>query len=70
MIPMFAHPPMAAAWTVLAAMASAPSPSPSKRVLEAPPPDPYQTVGAIAAIVLALAAGILAYRVIRGGRGL
>ena len=47
-----------------------PSPSPSHSVLKAPPPDPYQTIGAIAAIVLALCAGILAYRVIRGGRGL
>lgn len=47
-----------------------PTPSPSRTVLQAPPPDPYQTFGAIAAILLALLAGLLAYRVIRGGRGL
>jgi hypothetical protein len=51
-------------------VATGPSPSPSHSVLKAPPPDAYQTIGAIAAIVLALAAGVLAYRVIRGGRGL
>ena len=47
-----------------------PSPSPSPGLLQAPPPDPLQTIGAVAAILLALIAGILAYRVIRGGRGL
>lgn len=44
-----------------------PSPSPTFR---APPADPIQTIGAGVAIVLALAAGVLGYRIIRGGRGL
>lgn len=47
-----------------------PSPTPSPTVLQAPPADPIQAIGATIAIVLALAAAILAYRVIRGGRGL
>jgi hypothetical protein len=46
------------------------TPSPSPTVLESPPADPIQVAGAIIAIVLALAAGILGYRIIRGGRGL
>ena len=44
-----------------------PSPSPSFR---APPADPIQTIGAAIAILLALGAAILGYRIIRGGRGL
>jgi hypothetical protein len=47
-----------------------PSPTPSPTVLQAPPADPIQAIGATIAIALALAAAILAYRVIRGGRGL
>jgi hypothetical protein len=46
-----------------------PTPSPSGS-LRAPPADPLQAAGAIVSIVLALAAAVLAYRVIRGGRGL
>ena len=46
------------------------TPSPSPTVLQAPPAVPLQTVGALVAIALALAAAILGYRVIRGGRGL
>jgi hypothetical protein len=46
------------------------SPSPSPTILESPPSDPLQIAGAVIAIVLALAAGILGYRIIRGGRGL
>lgn len=49
------------------AQTSLPSPSPTFR---APPADPIQTIGAGIAIVLALAAAILGYRIIRGGRGL
>jgi hypothetical protein len=49
------------------AQTSLPSPSPHFR---APPADPIQTIGAGLAIVLALAAAILGYRIIRGGRGL
>ncbi len=46
-----------------------PTPSPSGS-LRAPPADPLQTAGAIVSIILALAAAVLAYRVLRGGRGL
>jgi hypothetical protein len=46
------------------------TPSPSPTILKAPPPGALETAGAVVAIVLALVAGILAYRVIRGGRGL
>jgi hypothetical protein len=47
-----------------------PRPSPSATTLQAPPADPIQTAGAIIAIVFALAAAIIGYRIIRGGRGL
>lgn len=47
-----------------------PTPSPSPTVLRAPPADALETFGAIVAIVFALAAGILGYRILRGGRGL
>jgi hypothetical protein len=46
------------------------SPSPTPTVLRAPPASGLETAGAIVAIVLALAAGVLGYRIIRGGRGL
>lgn len=46
------------------------SPSPSPSLLQAPPPDTLTTVGAVLAIVFALAAAILGYRILRGGRGL
>ncbi|HVL63766.1 MAG TPA: FeoB-associated Cys-rich membrane protein, partial [Actinomycetota bacterium] len=47
-----------------------PTPAPTPTILRAPPADPLQTAGAIVAIVLALAAGFIGYRIIRGGRGL
>lgn len=47
-----------------------PHPLPSATTLQAPPADPFQTAGAIIAIVFALAAAIIGYRIIRGGRGL
>lgn len=47
-----------------------PSPSPSRLIIEAPPPDGLALVGAISAIVLALAAAVVGYRIIRGGKGL
>ena len=50
--------------------AATPSPAPTPTVLDLPSADPLQTAGAVIAIVLALAAGILGYRIIRGGRGL
>ena len=49
------------------AQSSIPSPSPTFR---APPADPLQTIGAVVAIVLAVVAAVLGYRIIRGGRGL
>lgn len=36
----------------------------------APSPDPFGSAAAIFSIVLALAAAVLGYRIIRGGRGL
>lgn len=50
--------------------AATPTPAPTPTVLDLPSADPLQTAGAVIAIVLALAAGILGYRIIRGGRGL
>ena len=50
---------------------TAPSPSPSSTFLFEPPPaGPVESAGAIVAIAFALAAAILGYRIIRGGRGL
>jgi hypothetical protein len=49
---------------------AAQTPSPSPTVLRSPPAGPLETAGAVLAIALALAAGVLAYRIIRGGRGL
>ncbi len=52
-------------------MLFAPSPSPTASfVVQPPAADPLQTAGAVVAIVLALGAAILGYRIIRGGRGL
>jgi hypothetical protein len=51
-------------------LAIAPTPSPSPTSLQAPPADTLQAVGAIVAIVFALVAGVIGYRIIRGGRGL
>lgn len=49
------------------AQTSIPSPGSTFR---APPADPLQTVGAAVAIVLAVIAAVIGYRIIRGGRGL
>ena len=50
---------------------AAQSPSPSASfVYEPPPAEPLEAIGAVVAIALALAAAILGYRIIRGGRGL
>lgn len=49
---------------------AAATPSPTPTVVDLPSADPLQTAGAVVAIVLALAAGVLGYRIIRGGRGL
>jgi hypothetical protein len=56
--------------TALVIAGTSPSPSPTPSIIEAPPASGLETVGAIAAIVFALLAGILGYRIIRGGRGL
>jgi hypothetical protein len=47
-----------------------PTPTPTPTVLAPPPADALQTIGAILAIVFAVAAAIIGYRIIRGGRGL
>ena len=49
---------------------AAASPSPTPTIMELPSAGPIQTAGAVIAIVLALTAGILGYRILRGGRGL
>jgi hypothetical protein len=49
---------------------STPSPEPSPTIIQAPAAGPLEIVGAVLAIAFALAAGILGYRIIRGGRGL
>lgn len=54
---------------VVVAVAVKPTPSPTGS-LKAPAADALQTAGAVLSIILALAAGVLAYRVIRGGRGI
>ena len=48
----------------------APTPTPTPTALQTPPADPLQTIGAVVAIVFAVVAGIIGYRIIRGGRGL
>ncbi|HVF52912.1 MAG TPA: hypothetical protein VNC78_04810 [Actinomycetota bacterium] len=45
------------------------TPSPGS-TLRPPPADPLQTAGAVVGIALALAAAVLGYRILRGGRGL
>jgi hypothetical protein len=47
-----------------------PTPSPTPTILQAPPAEIWQTIGAIVAIAFALAAAVIGYRIIRGGRGL
>ena len=44
--------------------------SPTPTAFQAPPAEPFEIAGAVVAIALALAAAILGYRIIRGGRGL
>jgi hypothetical protein len=47
-----------------------PTPEPTPTIIQAPPAGPLEVVGAVVAIVFALTAGVLGYRIIRGGRGL
>lgn len=56
--------------TALWLAAATPSPSPTRILVEPSPASPLEAVLAGLAILLALAAGILGYRIIRGGRGL
>ena len=51
-------------------LAQSPTPSPSPTIVRAPSPDVFEVAGAVIAILLALGAAILGYRIIRGGRGL
>lgn len=54
---------------LLLAQSPSPSPSPTRLIVDAPA-DPFGQIVAIVSIALALAAAILGYRIIRGGRGL
>ena len=58
---------MTTAFVLAATPKPSPSPSLDPSVLEA---DPITTIAAIVAIVFALAAAFIGYRIIRGGRGL
>lgn len=52
------------------AQSAAPSPTASRTIIQAPPPSGADIFVAVVAIVLALAAAVVGYRIIRGGRGL
>ena len=47
-----------------------PTPKPTPTVIQSPPASPIEIAGAVVAIVLALAAAVLGYRIFRGGKGL
>ncbi len=51
-------------------LALAQSPSPSPTILRALPAGGLETAGAIISILFAVAAAVIGYRIIRGGRGL
>jgi hypothetical protein len=51
-------------------LAASPSPSPSPTIFDTPSASGIETAGAIISIVLAIAAAVIGYRIIRGGRGL
>ena len=59
------------AWTstLQSAVVAKPKPSPT-RTPEASPTGGLEAAGAVVSIALAAAAGVLAYRVLRGGRGI
>jgi hypothetical protein len=54
---------------LILAQSPSPSPSPTRLIVDAPS-DPFGQIVAIVTIALALAAAVLGYRIIRGGRGL
>lgn len=56
--------------TLLWVLSLAQSPSPSPTILRAPPAGGLETAGAIISILFAVAAAVIGYRIIRGGRGL
>ena len=55
---------------VAVTLAAQRKPTPSPTDLRAPEASALEAAGALLAIALALAAGVLGYRIIRGGRGL
>jgi hypothetical protein len=55
---------------LVALVQTTPSPSASRIVIEPPPASGTDIVIAVLAIVFAVAAGVVGYRIIRGGRGL
>jgi hypothetical protein len=61
---------MIAAQPTPVATVSSPRPSPSRTTIQAPPAGPLFTIAAIIAVAFALAAAVIGYRIIRGGRGL
>jgi hypothetical protein len=61
---------LSAAQATPSATIATPRPSPSETTLQAPPAGPLFTAAAIVAVALALAAAVIGYRIIRGGRGL
>jgi hypothetical protein len=54
---------------LLLAQSPSPSPSPTRLIVDSPS-DPFGQIIAVITIILALAAAVLGYRIIRGGRGL
>lgn len=56
--------------TFLWALVLAQTPSPSPTILKAPPASGIEVAGAIISIALAIAAAVIGYRIIRGGKGL
>lgn len=50
--------------------ATSSTPRPSPTIVDAPSASGLEVAGALVAIALALAAALLGYRIIRGGRGL
>jgi hypothetical protein len=55
---------------MVVAVQASPSPSVTRTIFTPDPPSGGDTFVAVIAIVLALAAAVVGYRIIRGGRGL
>jgi hypothetical protein len=56
--------------TFLWALVLAQTPSPTPTVLKAPPASGLEVAGAILSIAFAIAAAVIGYRIIHGGKGL